>query len=71
MMENAFLFYLKSSFRSQDIQIFVLTFWSCRHNGLVRNIRLISKFMTSLPGQEAITILIFPNNSRSKGNQAM
>ena len=27
--------------------------------------------MTSLPGQEAITILIFPNNSRCKGNQAM
>ena len=27
--EKSFLFYLKSSFRSQDIQVFVLTFWSC------------------------------------------
>ena len=27
--------------------------------------------MTSLPGQKTITILILPNNSRSKGNQAM
>ena len=24
------LFHFKSSFRSQDIYIFVLTFWSCR-----------------------------------------
>ena len=27
--EKCFLFHLKSSFRSQDIYIFVLTFWSC------------------------------------------
>ena len=25
-----FLFHLKSSFRSQDIKVFFLTFWSCR-----------------------------------------
>ena len=30
MMKNAFYFNLKSSFRSQDLWIFVLTFWSCR-----------------------------------------
>ena len=51
MMKNKMLFYLlfhfKSSFRTQDIQIFVWTFWSCRKNGLIRNIRLISKLMTS------------------------
>ena len=41
---------VKSSFRSQDIQIFVLTFWSCRTNGLIRKIRLISKFLTLQPG---------------------
>ena len=29
IMKNVFLFHLKSSFRSQDIQVFVLTFWSC------------------------------------------
>ena len=37
MMKNAF-FYLKSFFRSQDIQIFVLTFWKCRKNRLIRKI---------------------------------
>ena len=30
--------YLKSSFRSQDISIFVLPFWSCRKNGLIREV---------------------------------
>ena len=27
--EKCFLFYLKSSFRSQDISVFVINFWSC------------------------------------------
>ena len=45
--EKCFSFHLKSSFCSQVIQIFVLNFWSCRKNGFIRNIRLISKFMTS------------------------
>ena len=35
------LFHLKSSFRSQDISVFVMTFWSSRKNGLIRKIRLI------------------------------
>ena len=43
--ENA----LKSSFHSQDIQGFIVTFWSCRKNDLIRKIRLISKFTTSQP----------------------
>ena len=30
IMKNAFLFYLKSPFCSQDIYVFVLTFWSCK-----------------------------------------
>ena len=46
MMKNT-LFHLKRSFCSQDILIFVLTFCLCRKNGLIRNIQLISKFMTS------------------------
>ena len=50
MMKNAFLFHLKSSFRSQDIWVFVMTFWSFRKNGSIRKIRLISKPMTSQPG---------------------
>ena len=48
--EKYFLFYLKSSFRSQDIYIFVMTFWSCRKNGSIKKIKLISKSMTSQPG---------------------
>ena len=48
--EKSFLFRLKSSFCSQDIYVFVSTFWSCRRNGLIRMIRLISKYLTSQPG---------------------
>ena len=48
--EKCFLFHLKSFLRSQDNWVFVLTFWACRKNGLIRKIRLISKSMTSLPG---------------------
>ena len=48
--ENCFLFHLKKPFHSQDIEIFVMTFWSCRKNGLIRKIRLISKSITSQPG---------------------
>ena len=40
----------ENPFRSQDIQTFVLIFWSCRKNSLVRKIRLISKLLTSQPG---------------------
>ena len=48
--EKFFLSNLKSSFRSQGIYIFVLTFCSCRKNSLIRKLRLISKFMMSQPG---------------------
>ena len=40
-------------------------------NGLIRNIRLISKFMTSQPGKQTIAIHRLPNTSRSKDNQTM
>ena len=70
IMKNA-KFHLKSSFCSQDIYIFVKTFWSCRKNGLIRKIRLTSKFMTSQPRQQAITIHILPNISQSKENQTI
>ena len=43
------LFHLKYSFHSQDVKFFVLTLWSCRTNGLIRNIRLIAKFITTQP----------------------
>ena len=40
-------------------------------NSFIRKIRLISKFMLSQPGKQTITIYIFPNTSRSKGNKTM
>ena len=67
--EECFLFHFKSSFCSQDIYDFVMNFWSCRKKRLIRKIRLTSKFMTSQPGSQTITIHILPNISRSKGNQ--
>ena len=69
--EKSCLFLLKSSFCSQDIEIFVLTFLSCRKHGLIRKIRLIPKFMTSQPGQQTITIQIWPNISCSKSNHTV
>ena len=65
------LLYLKSFFCFQDIQIFVLVFWSCRKNGLIRKIRLILKFMTSQPGKQLIAMHILPSISRSKEDQTM
>ena len=46
-----------------------MKFWSYRKNGLIRKIRLTSKFMTSQPVQQTIAIHILPDISRSKGNQ--
>ena len=40
-------------------------------NGLIRKIRLISKFMTSQPCQQTIATHILTKFSRSKSNQAM
>ena len=48
-----------------------MTFWSFRKNGSIKKIRLISKSMTSQPGQQAIVIHILLNISRRKGNQTM
>ena len=68
MMKKAFYFTLKNSFCSQDIYNFVLTFWSCRKNDLIRKIQLISKFMTSQAGYQTITIYIMNNISQSRSN---
>ena len=40
-------------------------------NDLIRRIRFFSKFMTSQPGEQKISIHILTNISRSKDNQAM
>ena len=62
--EKCFLFHLKSMF-------FFTAFWSCWKNGLIRKLRLTSKFMTSQPGLQTNAIYILPNISQSKGNQTM
>ena len=69
--EKCFLFHLKSTSRSQGIQVFVMTFWSCRENGLIRKIKSTSKFMTSQPGLKTIATHILSNISQSKVNQIM
>ena len=36
------LFHLKSSFRSQDIYFFVLTFWSCRKTARLERLFMVN-----------------------------
>ena len=36
---------------------------------MIRKVRLVSKFMTSQPGKQTVSVDIFPNTSRSKRNQ--
>ena len=51
MIKNS-LFHLKSTFRSEDISIFLLAFFSHVGNGLTKKLRLLSKFMTSHTGKK-------------------
>ena len=51
-----------------DFYFILIALW-CRTNGLIRKIRLASKFMMSQPGLQTIAIHILPNISQSKGNQ--
>ena len=71
MMKNAFYFILKALFVLKLFKFLSRLFWSCRKNGLIRKLRLISKFMLSQPGLQTIAIHILPNISQSKGNQTM
>ena len=63
------LFALLKPFKT--IYLFVMSFWSCRKNGLIRKISLTAKFMTPQPGQQTIAIQLLTNILRNKGNQAM
>ena len=69
--EKCFLFHLKSSFRTQDIFVFVKPYWLCRKNGLIRKVGLTSKLMTSQPGLQTIGRHILANISQSKGSHTM
>ena len=59
----SFLFHLKSSSGSQDISIFVLTFWSCRENTLIRRL-----MKNSIPQSQVIWVhviaVIYVSRSR-------
>ena len=71
MMKKAFHFILKAL---SVLKVFKISFSRLGHlekNSSIRNIRLISKFMTSQPGYQTITMNIFPTISRSKDNQIM
>ena len=63
-MKNTFYFILKALF-------VIMTLCSCRKNGSIRKIRLISKFITSQPGEQTIAIHMLSKISGSKSNQAM
>ena len=71
LMKNAFYFILKVFFVFKIFKFLSWLFSYIEKNGLTRKIKLISKFMTSQPGQQTIAIHILPNISRSKGNQAI
>ena len=69
--EKCFLFHLKSSCRPENIDFFVLNLRWSRKTGLIRKIRVMSKCMMWQPGEQAITINIFPNISLSKSNKTI
>ena len=68
MTKNVFYFTLKAIF---VLKIFICLCWIFGHieNGLIKKIRLISKFITSQPGKQTIAIQILSKISRSKDNQ--
>ena len=69
-MKNAFYFMLKAFF-VLDIFTFLPWFFVYAENNLIRKLRLISKFMTSKPGQQIVTINILSNISRGEDNQTI
>ena len=67
-----FLFPLKSSFCCEEFVIsFCSNFFVIYENGLTKKLRLISKFVASQPGKQAITLHILPNIAIRKANQTM
>ena len=70
-MKNAFYFTLKALFVLKMFKVDSLDFLVTQKNGLIRKIRLISRFITSQPRKQRIPIHILPNISRSKDNQTM
>ena len=70
-MKDAFYFLLKIVFVLKIFNFLIFTFLVKWKNGLMRKLRLISKFMTLLSGKQAIVIHVLSNNPRCKCNQTM
>ena len=70
MMKNAFYFTIKALFVIKMLK-FCLDLLIMYKKGLIRKIRLTSKFMTSQPGKQTIAVHILSNMSSSKSNQTM
>ena len=68
MIKSVFYFNLKALFILKNYKFLSWPFGHAK-NGWIRNIKLISKFMTSQPEKQTIAIHILPNISRSKSNQ--
>ena len=65
MMKNAFI----SPYKLFLFSKFSLDIWVMYKNDLIRNVRIISKFMTPQPGKQITAIHILSNISGSKGKQ--
>ena len=68
MMKNAFYFILKALFVLKIFKILSSRLGHLEKNSSIRNIKFISKFMTSQPSYQTITMNIFPTISQSKDN---
>ena len=69
-MKNVFYF-ISNLFSFSRYLNFCLHFLVIYQNGLIKKIRLISKFLTSQLDKQTIVIHILPNISKSKGNQTI
>ena len=67
-MKNVFYFMLIAVL-VLEIFTFLSEIFGCVKIGMMKKLRLISKFMTSQTGQQIIPIHILPNISRGKSNQ--
>ena len=70
MMEKAFYFILKAVFILKIFKFLSRLFGHVRKNGLIRKIRLTSKFIRSQSGLQTIATYILPDTSQNKENQA-
>ena len=71
MMKNASYFILKALFVLKNIYIFVLTFRSCRENGLIRKKSLISNLRRHNLVNKKLKYTYCPISHESKDNLKM